>query len=217
MDILRLVLCLLLTGGVESKPDGTCGYQCTTDADCSGCGAAGKCSCPDGDATKTKFPQISCSCVSSPDNAPKDPAMDWGNTKWPEQWTANVDAWCYGDMSDKTATATGKFYYDATLGKTRGDWKPYITAKDATQIWITDGTDSKYYVKSGPICIYFPISDPGQDGKPKVGVEKPNWMQTCKEAGMAKFVGREQVNVEGEDVWTDHWACHLDYEAAGQQ
>jgi hypothetical protein len=100
---------------------------------------------------------------------------------------------------------------------TRGDWKPYTSGKDATQIWIVDGSSSKYYVKSGIMCIYFPITDPGIEGKPNVGIEKANWMQTCKDAGMATYVGREQVNVEGEDVWTDHWLCHLDYEAAGQQ
>merc|ERR1719316_185114 len=42
-------------------------------------------------------------------------------------------------------------------------------------------------------------------------------MSSCNEAGMAKYIAREQVDVEGEAVWTDHWACHLDYEAAGQQ
>jgi len=42
-------------------------------------------------------------------------------------------------------------------------------------------------------------------------------MAKCKDAGMATYVGREQVNYEGEDVWTDHWSCHLDYKAAKQQ
>jgi len=155
--------------------------------------------------------------VSAPDNAPESPEADVAGATWPQKWTANVDAWCYGDMSNKTATAKGKFYYDATLGKTRGDWTPYINGKDATQVWIVDGTDSHYYVKSGPLCISFPITDPGISGKPGVGIERPDWMQKCKDAGFAKYVGREQVNVDGEDVWTDHWSCHLDYEAAKQQ
>jgi hypothetical protein len=210
MFAVRLVLCLpvVLAAG---KSDGTCGYQCTEDSQCGGCGTVGACSCPDGPSAQ--FPNISCSCVSAPANPPKDPAVAAADAAWPKQWTANVDAWCYGDFTSKNATANGKFYYDATLGKTRGDWKPYISGKDATQIWIVDGTSSKYYVKSGPLCIYFPITDPGQDGKPTIGVERPNWMQTCKDAGMATYIGREQV--EGE--WADHWACHLDYEAAGQQ
>lgn len=42
-------------------------------------------------------------------------------------------------------------------------------------------------------------------------------MKRCKDAGMATYVGREQVNVEGTDEWADHWSCHLDYEAANQQ
>jgi len=122
-------------------------------------------------------------------------------------------------MSNKTATANGKFWYDAELGKTRGEWKPYINGKDATQVWIVDNKQGKsqYFVKAGPLCIYFPIHDPGQAGTPIVGIEQADWMKRCKDAGMAKYVGREQVNVEGEDVWADHWSCHLDYEAAKQQ
>lgn len=212
MRVLFLALLLRIALRTATKPDGTCGYQCTADSECSGCGTAGRCSCPDDDS---KFPEISCSCTSQP-ATPPDVPVDISGAEWPQKWSANVDAWCYADFSNKTSTATGKFFYDATLGKTRGEWTPYINGKDATQVWIVDGKSSKYYVKSGPLCIYFPITDPGQSGKPIVGIEKPNWMQTCKDAGFASYVGREQVNVVGEDVWVDHWACHLDYEAANQ-
>jgi hypothetical protein len=202
------------------KSDGTCGYQCTTDSDCSGCGTAGACSCPDG--ADAKFPAISCTCVSTPANPPKDPESNVGDAKWPDKWTANVDGWVYADFTTTSAnasTAKGKFFYDYTLGKQKTAWAPYSTGKDATQTWIVDlpTKDSKYYVKSGALCLYFPITDPGLDGTPKVGVEKADWMQSCKEAGMAKYIGREQVDVHGEAVWADHWACHVDYEAAGQQ
>lgn len=194
------------------KPDGTCGYQCTVDADCSGCGASGtgKCSQPDG--KDAKYPAISQTCVSVPADAPKNQSSI-DDAAWPQKWTAIVNGWVYSDFTNKSAMANGKFYYDATLGKTRADWTPYTSGKDATQIWIVDGTDSKYYVKSGFLCLYFPITDPGQSGKPMVGIERANWMQTCNEAGMAKYIGREQVNGE----WVDHWSCHVDYEAAQQQ
>jgi hypothetical protein len=202
----------------DSKSDGTCGYQCTTDTDCGGCGTAGACGCPDG--PDAKFPAISCSCVSTPANPPAAPEAAVEDTQWPSKWTANVDGWVYADFNTTTgATAQGKFLYDYTLGKQRTDWKPYSTGKDATQTWIVDlaTKDSKYYVKSGLLCLYFPITDPGLAGTPKVGVEKADWMKSCKDAGMAKYIGREQVDVNGEAVWTDHWVCHVDYKAAGQQ
>jgi len=149
--------------------------------------------------------------------APKAPDADVATSAWPQKWRANVDAWSYGDFTDANATANGTFYYDASLGKTRGEWHPYTNGKDATQVWIVDNTSSHYYVKSGALCIYFPITDPGQSGTPIVGIEHPDWMKRCKDAGMATYVGREQVNVEGTDEWADHWSCHLDYEAANQQ
>jgi len=52
---------------------------------------------------------------------------------------------------------------------------------------------------------------------PTIGVERADWMKNCKDAGMAKYIGREQVNVGGTDEWVDHWSCHVDYAAAGQQ
>lgn len=215
MRATQLASCtLLLWVAGADKPDGTCGYQCSSDSDCAKCGSAGKCSCPDG--ADAKYPAISCSCVSQPSNAPTSP-MDWASVAWPQTWTANVDAWCYGDFTNKTATAKGKFYYDATVGKTRGEWTPYINGKDATQVWIVDKEHSQYYVKSGPICIYFPITDPGVSTKPIVGIERADWMKHCHDMGMAKSLGREQVNVDGEDVWVDHTSCHLDYEDAKQQ
>eukprot|EP00929_Paragymnodinium_shiwhaense_P116612 TRINITY_DN8629_c0_g1_i2.p1 TRINITY_DN8629_c0_g1~~TRINITY_DN8629_c0_g1_i2.p1 ORF type:complete len:523 (+),score=132.81 TRINITY_DN8629_c0_g1_i2:81-1649(+) len=209
----------VVAGGLAAavaKPDGTCGYQCTADSECSGCGTAGKCSCPDG--KDVKFFQESCTCVSAPADAPKSPPMDEPPADWPQQWTADVEAWCYGDWSDKNATAKGKFYYDATRGKTRADWAPYINGKNAKQVWVGANKgqpNSEYYVSMGPVCIKFHITDPGAAGA-QIGIEKPDWMASCKAAGFAHVVSREQVRVGSEDHWVDHWSCRLDYEAANQ-
>ena len=212
---MRAVASCALFALAAAKSDGTCGYECTTDTDCSGCGTAGKCSSPDG--ATAQFANISSTCVSSPANPPADPEASADDSAWPSKWSANVDGYVYADFTTTAATASGSFKYDAVLGKTRADWKPYTSGKDATQIWIVDGTDSKYYVKSGALCLYFPITDPGQTGTPTIGVERADWMKNCKDAGMAKYVGREQVNVGGADEWVDHWSCHVDYAAAGQQ
>lgn len=75
--------------------------------------------------------------------------------------------------------------------------------------------ESWYYVATGPICLKFHITDPGAAGA-MVGIEKPDWMARCKDAGYGHMVGREQVRVGTEDHWVDHWSCRLDYEAANQ-
>ena len=56
------------------------------------------------------------------------------------------------------------------------------------------------YVKTGAVCIYFPITDPGVKGRDKVsvGIEKPDWIESCSKQGLAEYVGREQVSVGGE-------------------
>jgi hypothetical protein len=41
-------------------------------------------------------------------------------------------------------------------------------------------------------------------------------MKRMDDAGMAHYVGREQVNVHGVDVWTDHYSCRMEYEAVNQ-
>jgi len=143
--------------------------------------------------------------------------VDLDDSVWPAQWTANVTAWVYPDFSDKAAKAAGKFYYDGAGGHSRADWTPYTNQKDATQIWIggTGSAKSHYYVKSGPICIYFPITDPGSVGG-SVGVERADWVKNCNATGMAKYVAREQVEVDGKAVWTDHFSCHVDYAEVNQ-
>mmetsp|Transcript_82693 Transcript_82693/g.157664 ORF Transcript_82693/g.157664 Transcript_82693/m.157664 type:complete len:509 (-) Transcript_82693:77-1603(-) len=202
-----------------AKPDGQCGYQCTEDSQCTFCGNAGKCSCPDG--KDVPFYQESCSCVSAPADPPKEPPVNVQDSVWPSEWVANVSAWCYGDFSDKTSTANGRFYYNAALGRSRADWTPYTNGKDAMQIWIGDEKgNSHYYVKSGLFCLTFPITDPGMHKAP-VGLEKPDWMKACSDAGFARYVGREQVQVDdihkGNLVeWVDHWSCRVDYTAANQ-
>jgi len=187
--------------------DGTCGHQCTGDADCVGCGSTGSCSCPD---FGTPWTAISCSCVDTPLNAPAQPAANVADSTWPAQWTANVTSFVYLDFSNKTAVANGKFYYDGVGGHSRADWKPYINGKDASQVWIADVAtgSSHYYVKSGPLCISFPITVPGT--KVPVGVERPDWMANCGKLGIGKYVGREQVHVDGHAVWVDHFTCHVD-------
>ena len=48
-----------------------------------------------------------------------------------------------------------------------------------------------YYVKTRPLCLGFPIKDPGAGGS--VGVEKADWMKSCDDAGLATYLGRELV------------------------
>jgi len=131
---------------------------------------------------------------------------------WPSQWSANVTSWVYRDFTNASVVASGRFYYDAVGGHSRSDWTPYINGKDATQVWIADLTTGKsnYYVKSGPLCISFPITDPGIPSKPAVGVERPDWMAHCQAAGFAAYQSRERIEVDGAHEWTDHWSCHVD-------
>lgn len=162
--------------------------------------------------------ETSCTCVSAPQETPASPPQDVADSVWPDQWVANVESWTYSDYANGTSVAKGRFYYNAKLGMSRSDWSPYINGKNAKQVWIgatADSSKSKYYVKNGPLCLYFPIHDPGFAGT-LIGVEKPNWMQSCDDAGYAHFVGREQVRVEPQEVWADHWSCRLEYAAANQ-
>eukprot|EP00933_Yihiella_yeosuensis_P007566 TRINITY_DN112655_c0_g1_i1.p1 TRINITY_DN112655_c0_g1~~TRINITY_DN112655_c0_g1_i1.p1 ORF type:complete len:506 (+),score=108.26 TRINITY_DN112655_c0_g1_i1:67-1584(+) len=217
MRLLTPLLALTTPAVLATKPDGTCGYQCKTDADCGGCGpsGAGKCSSPD---ASDIFPEISASCVAAPADPPSDPKSDVADSTWPRKWTGNVDSWTYSDFTSKVTEAHGKFYYDADLGRSRADWHPYINGKDATQVWVTDfkkGT-SRYYVKLGIVCISFGITDPGQGKGALVGVEKPDWMQKCTEGGWGKHVGREQVLVDGKEEWADHWTCRMNYKEVNQ-
>jgi len=203
----RLLLGAALVAGAAAKPDGTCGYQCTEDSECGGCGTAGKCSCPDG---KIAFYQTSCTCVSAPANAPEGDT-DVGASVWPTQWTADLSVWNYKDSTDKAEDDSGKFWYDATLDKTRTEW---TVGKKGKQVWIgstATSPKSDYYATIHGLCLRFSITDPGQKGKPVIGIESPDWMKRCNDSGFAKFVGREQVNVNGKDEWVDHWSCRLDY------
>jgi len=209
-----LALALLAVIGIASADHGKCGYQCAQDSDCGGCGSTGKCSCPD---AGTQYPTISCSCVSQPANAPSAPTADPADATWPSKWSAHVDGWVYGDFTDKANTASGKFYYDGDGGHTRADWTPYTNQKDASQVWIggTGSDASRYYVKSGPLCIDFPITDPGSVGG-QVSVERADWMDFCNTSGFAKYVGREQIDVNGQAEWADHFSCHIEYTEVNQ-
>jgi len=91
------------------------------------------------------------------------------------------------------------------------DWK---VGKSGKQVWIGSGPGnpkSEYYATVGPICLKFAITDPGISGKPAVGIEYADWMKRCSDAGFAKHVAREQINIDGEDTWVDHFSCRLDY------
>eukprot|EP00406_Dinophysis_acuminata_P009058 CAMPEP_0179216570 /NCGR_PEP_ID=MMETSP0797-20121207/3449_1 /TAXON_ID=47934 /ORGANISM="Dinophysis acuminata, Strain DAEP01" /LENGTH=560 /DNA_ID=CAMNT_0020922737 /DNA_START=1 /DNA_END=1680 /DNA_ORIENTATION=+ len=199
---------LVSLAGLASAGD-ACGFQCSTDADCGGCGTKGVCSSP---AADTKYPMIAATCVDSPPGAPDSPAASAADATWPQRWTADVRAWCYPDFGPKATVARGRFYFDAPGGHSRADWHPYINGKDAKQVWIgaAGSAKSRYYVLSGWMCIYFPITDPGVGGS--VSVEYPDWMARCEAAGMAKYVGREQVDGE----WVDHYACVIDYAQVNQ-
>lgn len=211
MNCILVVAAASISAAWAEKPDGTCGYQCTADSQCGGCGDAGAgiCSCPDKDVA---FPEISCTCVARPDKAPAQPPPSFDDSVWPTQWTADANIWIYKDFTDKASTAGGKFYYDGKLGLTRLDW---ISGKKGKQVWIGSGPghpDSDYYASAGPVCFKFKIGDPGIKGKPMVGVEYPDWMKRCGDAGFAKYIGREAIKVDKESVWVDHYSCRLDYD-----
>jgi len=203
-----LRVALLAALGGSSLAEDACGKQCTSDEDCTGCGQAGKCSSP---ASSTKYPSIAASCVDVP-AGPADPKPSVTDSRWPERFTAAARTWTYGDWSSKAAVAKGKFYYDGPGGHTRSDWHPFTDGRDGMQVWISGSGSEKsvYYVKSGPICLYFTITDPGVGGK--VGIEYADWMKRCQDQGMAKYSGREKVDGE----WADHYSCIIDYAKVNQ-
>jgi len=133
-----------------------------------------------------------------------------------------MEAMTYGDWSSTHTASTGKIYFDNILQKSRSDWDVLHDKKGlAKQVWLADldskKPSSKYYVKTGPLCLYFPISDHGKEGNDQLtGVEYADWMKRMGDAGMAHHVAREQVNVNGKDVWTDHYSCRMEYEAVNQ-
>lgn len=66
-------------------------------------------------------------------------------------------------------------------------------------------------MKSGFFCLYFPITDPGSSHAP-VGVTKRDWMANCEKAGLdLSYVAREEIMVDGEMEWADHYSCHFEY------
>jgi len=206
--------------GGTAKVDGTCGLECSLDEHCGGCGTAGICSCPYG--LDIPYHETSCSCVSAPSNPPAEVTADISDSVWPDQWTASMEAMTYGDWTSTHTASTGKFYFDNILQRSRADWSVLHDKKgSAKQIWIADLDGSKpsssYYVKTGVLCLYFPISDPGKEGDAKLtGVEHADWMKRMDDVGLAHYVGREQVNVNGVDAWTDHYSCRMEYEAVNQ-
>jgi len=216
---MKTKLCVTITAAVFavalSQTHGTCGHECIADNDCvEGLCPSAKCSCPD---KGTKFPAISCTCVSAPPNAPSSPEALVEDSVWPAKWVANVTAQVYTTFAHIVNGAKGKFFYDGEGGHSRAEWTPYTNQKDATQVWIggTNSAKSNYYVKSGPLCISFPITDPGSVGGP-VSVERADWMVNCNASGMAQYMGREQVHVNEEGVWADHWSCHTEYSEVNQ-
>jgi len=190
---------------------GVCGNECTEDSDCGGCGSAGFCSCPMGKddiGQEHSIAATACACSSQPENPPSgDP--DITLTAWPSQFSCDVDALTYGDYNHTSTVSTGKFYYDAALGS-KTVWSTLHGGKGATQIWSSDvssGAKSYYWVQNGAVCIGIAMTDPGIEGTPSVGIDFPDWMSRCNDAGIAEYVGREEVD----GVWTDHFRCHMDY------
>jgi len=190
---------LFLALGLVSARNDTCGWECTIDADCSSCGTSGKCSIVDKD-----YAAISSSCVDAPANPPASPAPSVDDSVWPNQFTCDVESHVYSDFGHTANTAKGKFFYDGVGARSRSEWKPFTNGKDATQVWIPsfDKTKkSKYYVKSGPLCLYFPIHD--VDGVAPVNQITPTWIKDTDKLGLVKYMGRELVDGE----WADHYAA----------
>lgn len=173
------------------------GHECATDADCQG----GKCSSPLAGAVDAS---VAATCVDAPPGAPAEPAPSAARTVWPSQWSADVTSWVYPDFSDKAVQAKGRFYYDGVNGRQRTEWDPFTNGKKATQVWTkNEKGESFYYVKTGPLCIGFPITDPATSGQ--VGVERMDWMENCDKMGLATYQGREQVHGD----WADHYTCAI--------
>ena len=52
-----------------------------------------------------------------------------GDSVWPSQWVADVEAWTYPDFGNGTKSAKGRFFYDGVRGRTRTEWHPWIDSK----------------------------------------------------------------------------------------
>eukprot|EP00930_Biecheleria_cincta_P084962 TRINITY_DN74384_c0_g1_i1.p1 TRINITY_DN74384_c0_g1~~TRINITY_DN74384_c0_g1_i1.p1 ORF type:complete len:524 (+),score=89.47 TRINITY_DN74384_c0_g1_i1:223-1572(+) len=159
------------------------------------------------------------SCVSAPpkDTVPKEPETSLDDTAWPDQWSADITAWTYPGWEHDASESKGKFYYDKRYGsklvytKLRGKPSSTVEAWNAN----VNGVD-KLFFNTGKLCLGFPITDPGIKGKPKVGIEQPDWIKRCNQAGFATFVARELVTVDGKEEWADHYSCRILYEAVNQ-
>lgn len=203
-------------GQAVAAPGGTCGYQCTTDSDCSGCGSAGSCSYPHG--KDASYLPTMTSCVSAPsEKLPKEPVSSVDDSAWPDQWSANLYAWTYPGWESNSSDSEGKFLYDKRYGskvtytKLRGKTSHTIEAWNAN----VDGIDKMFFNQNG-FCIGFNITDPGISGTNKVGIERADWMKRCHEAGFAKYVGRELVTVDEKEEWADHYSCRIPYDKVNQ-
>lgn len=192
---------------------GTCGYECTADTDCENCGSAGFCSCPLGQDDLGRVPSVAastCACSSKPAAVPVEPKANVALSRWPEQWTASVEALVYGDYAHNATISVGKFWFDSTIQSQKTVWIVNRgTNSSTTQVWIGDvATTSYYWVLANGVCVGIPMTDPGIAGAPPVGIEVPDWMERCDAKGYAQYVGREVVD----GVWADHYVCHIDYE-----
>ena len=73
----------------------SCGYQCTSDADCTGCGEHGKCSKPYGN--DTILAPLTATCIDASGQPPVNPKPDVGASITAPQFFADVSLVSYGD------------------------------------------------------------------------------------------------------------------------
>lgn len=218
----------VLVTPVLGTPGGTCGYECTTDSDCSGCGNDGKCNYPHG--KDAPYLPTMVSCVDAPDAVPPYPDYNIEDTVWPDQWSADIEAWTYSGWESDASKSTGRYLYDSRYGSKAVYDMLHGQKGGVMQAWNSNiaGSSSKMYLKAGDYCFGFPIVDPGVDDTPYIYLERPDWMKSCHAAGFARYVGREKVSVikkvgvgvfsdpDTKTIWTDHWSCNIQYEKVNQ-
>merc|ERR1712224_542608 len=165
------------------------------------------------------------SCVSAPgSDIPTDPPSDVSDTAWPDQWSADITAWTYPGWESTATESKGRFYYDKQYGSKLA--YTYLRGKPSSTVeaWNAnvDGKDKMYFTLSKTFCLGFDITDPGIKGSlfhaadNKVGLEHPDWMKRCHDAGFAHLVSRELVTVDGKEEWADHYSCKILYDKVNQ-
>ena len=162
---------------------GSCGLQCSSDADCQLCGSTGRCLGSD---------SITRICVDAPAQTPASPKASPVGLDWPDLWAADMVSVTYNDFRDKMSTKQGRFYYD---------FKHLRQKQDFGRTSLIYVGSKFYFVAFGFTCFYVDAKDPLS--KEEVAIPRPNFMRACAEVEAAKYVGRELVHGE----WADHYSC----------